>query len=126
MRSYIITFVIIALLAGGSFWSNRYINISTQRLVQVIEQVDERLDNQDWDQADHQLHVLKKDWEETKDVWSVLVHHQEIDTIDITVMRLTEYVQANDSVLAAGELATLRLLFEHMADTEAFNLKNIF
>lgn len=126
MRSYIITFVITALLAGGSFWGNRYINISTQRLVQVIEQVDERLDNQDWDQADHQLHVLKMDWEETKDVWSVLVHHQEIDTIDITVMRLTEYVQANDSVLAAGELATLHLLFEHIADTEAFNLKNIF
>lgn len=126
MRSYIITFVIIALLAGGSFWGNRYINISTQRLVQVIEQVDDRLDNQDWDQANYQLHVLKKNWDETKDVWSVLVHHQEIDTIDIAVMRLTEYIQANDSVLAAGELATLRLLFEHMADTEAFNLKNIF
>jgi hypothetical protein len=118
--------VIMVLLAGGSIWGNRYINTSTQKLVQSIEQIDERLDKQDWVQADSQLQVLKKDWDQTKDVWSVLVHHQEIDTIDISVMRLTEYVQANNSVLATGELAALRLLFEHISDTEALNLKNIF
>jgi hypothetical protein len=126
MRSYIIMAVIMVLLAGGSIWGNRYINTSTQKLVQSIEQIDERLDKQDWVQADSQLQVLKKDWDQTKDVWSVLVHHQEIDTIDISVMRLTEYVQANNSVLATGELAALRLLFEHISDTEALNLKNIF
>ncbi|WP_006718644.1 DUF4363 family protein [Desulfitobacterium metallireducens] len=121
-----IIFVILAILIGGSVWGNRYITTSTQKLVQTIEQVDERLDNQDWDQANVHLQLLKKDWVETKDVWSVLVHHQEIDTIDIAIMRLTEYFQANNSVLAAGELATLRLLYEHIADTESFNLKNIF
>lgn len=126
MRSYIIMIVILVLLSGASFGGNRYINASTQKLVQGIEQVDKHLDKLDWVQADSQMQVLKADWDETKEVWSMLVHHQEIDTIDISIMRLREYVQANNSVLSTGELSALRLLFEHISDTEAFNLKNIF
>lgn len=126
MRPYIIMFVILSMLTGGSIWGNYYINTSTEKLVQVVVKAKERMDNQDWNQANLQLQELKKDWENIKDVWSVLVTHQEIDTIDIAIMRLTEYVQAKNPVLSEGELATLQLLFEHIADTEAFNLKNIF
>lgn len=126
MKSYIMMVVILALMVGVSYGGNRYINTSSQKLVQSIEQMDKYLDKQDWVQADSQVQVLKEAWDETKDIWSVLVHHQEIDTIDISIMRLKEYVQANNSVLSAGELSSLRLLFEHISDTEALNLKNIF
>ncbi|MEA4901093.1 DUF4363 family protein [Desulfitobacterium sp.] len=125
MRSYLIIITIIVLLAGGSFWGNNYINTSTQKLVVFVESADEQIDQHDWEQAHRQLNNLQQAWNETKDVWSVLVNHQEIDTIDITIVRLSEYIQAQNAVLASGEIATLQLLFEHIADAEIFNLKNI-
>ncbi|HVJ47847.1 DUF4363 family protein [Desulfitobacterium sp.] len=126
MRSYVITVVIVTLLAGGSFWSNHYISSSTEELVKAIDQVEEQIYNQDWDKAKSQLQQLKQDWDVTKNVWSVLVTHQEIDTIDIGLKRLGEYVQFKSPILAEGELSALRLLFDHISDTEAFNLKNVF
>lgn len=126
MRTFAIVAVIVTLLAGGSVWYTHYISSSTGILVEQIDQVDERIQNQDWDEANSSLKKMENDWEKTKNLWSVLITHQEIDSIDITLKRLEEFVRLKSSVLAAGELSSLRLLVDHIADTEAFNLRNIF
>lgn len=126
MRTFAIVAVIVTLLGGGSVWYTHYISSSTGILVEQIDQVDERIQNQDWDKANSSLKKMENDWEKTKNLWSVLITHQEIDSIDITLKRLEEFVRLKSPVLAAGELSSLRLLVDHIADTEAFNLRNIF
>lgn len=125
MKTSVTIIVIVALLAVGAGWSNHYLNMSTTTLVQKLDQVEEQVKSQDWEEAASQLKEIENAWGVSKNVWSALVTHQEIDSIDITLKRLEEYIQSKNITFATCELGTFRLLVEHIADSESFNLTNI-
>lgn len=125
MKTTVTVAVIVAILAIGAGWSNHYINTSAATMVQELDQMDNQIKNGGWEQAKSQLDTLEKEWEKTKNVWSGLVTHQEIDNIDVSLQRLKEYIDNQSTVLATSELATFRLLVEHIADTESLSFKNI-
>ncbi|WP_425800715.1 DUF4363 family protein [Desulfitobacterium sp. Sab5] len=126
MRTSVIVGVLVILLAVGAGWSNRYINTSGSVLEQYIDQMEDQVRDSKWEKAESGYKQIESNWENTKKVWSALVTHQEIDSIDLSLKRLEEFVKAKNFVLASSELASLRLLFEHIVDTEAFNLTNVF
>lgn len=126
MRTWVIVGVLVLILAVGAGSSNQYINTSGLALEQHINQMEDQINNNQWEKAESRFKQIESKWENTKKVWSALVTHQEIDSIDLSLKRLEEFVKAKNFVLASSELASLRLLFEHIVDTEAFNLTNVF
>lgn len=126
MRTLTTVTIIIVLLFGGSFASYRYIQTSAQHLSSQLETVETSITTQKWDAAQNQLQTAQQRWDQTKTWWTVLLDHQEIDNIDISMKRLEKYIATQGSSLSLGELSALQLLVEHISDTEKLNLRNIF
>jgi len=118
--------IIVVLLLGGSFTSYRYIQTSTRSLEAQFETVEQSITSQQWEAAQKELTTTQQSWDNAKTWWTVLLDHQEIDNIDISLKRLEKYVATRETPLSLGEVATLKLLVDHIYDTEKFTLTNIF
>lgn len=125
MRTLITIVIIVVLLLGGSLTSYQYIQTSTQALEIPLETVERSISTQKWEVAQKELNTAQLRWDKIKTLWTVILDHQEIDTIDISIKRLEKYIEAQDVSLSLGEVSALKLLVDHISDTSKFNLRNI-
>lgn len=125
MRTLPTIFTIVVLVLGGSFTSYQYIQSSTQTLGSRLASVEQSISTELWDTAHKELNSTQQDWEKNKPWWSILLDHQEIDMIDLSLKRLDKYIVTQNVPLSLGEVAALELLIDHIADTEKLNLRNI-
>ncbi|MGE5458328.1 MAG: DUF4363 family protein, partial [Methanococcaceae archaeon] len=64
-------------------------------------------------------------WNHMKDKWALLLDHQEIDNINISLSKMKEYIKGKNKNDSLAEVSTLKLLFIHIPEKEAISLKNI-
>ncbi|MDI6813588.1 MAG: DUF4363 family protein [Desulfitobacteriaceae bacterium] len=115
----------LVLLVGLSLGVYKYVHDSSQTMVGQLEQVETMIQNAKWDGAKVQLEQTKVSWDQTKYWWTILLDHQELDNIDLSMSRLQRYVDTQGLSLSLGELSALKMLVDHISDKEAFNLRNI-
>ena len=125
MRTLITIGIIVVLLIGGSLTSYQYIETSTLAISAPLETVEQCISTQKWQVAQKELDTTQQRWDKNKDWWTVLLDHEEIDTIDISLKRLEKYIEAQDVSLSLGEVSALILLVDHIFDTEKLNFQNI-
>lgn len=124
-RTYITVGVIILLLGAGGFWHSHYINESANSLVQKLDRVEEFIRVEEWGIAKQEMMQMENEWEGTKKWWSILIDHQEIDNIDISLKRVEKFVEGENSILGLSDLSALRLLVDHIKDTVMLSIQNI-
>lgn len=117
-----ICFVLLLVLSLGSY---RLIESTSNTLSTQLEKVENSINQQKWERAKQEMNLTQATWDKTKNWWTVLLDHQEIDNIDVSINRLGKYVDLRRSALSLGEVSALKLYVGHIADTEVFNLKNI-
>ena len=71
------------------------------------------------------LNTTQQQWIKTQTRWTILLDHQEIDAIDISLKRLEKYVQTHNLSLSLAEISTVKQLVEQISNTEKFTLSNI-
>lgn len=125
MRTLAVVLITSFILIGFAMASNKFIQDSSRAMVSEMEKVESSLKNADWNKAYQELGTTTVKWEKTKYWWSILLHHQEIDNIDLSLERLSKYVETKGTSLSLAELAALKKLFDHIADTEALTLRNV-
>lgn len=125
MRTALIIVIIILLLSGGSWTSSRYLQTTTQTLETQLGSIEQSISALQWEAAQKDLSTTQQGWEKNKRWWTVLLDHQDIDNIDISLNRLEEYIKTHDAALSLGEVSALQLQVDHISDTEKLNLRNI-
>jgi len=125
MRTTLIIVIIILLLTGGSWTSSRYLQTTTQALETQLGAIEQSISALQWEVALKDLNTTQQGWEKSKRWWTVLLDHQEIDNIDISLNRLEKYIESHNAALSLGEVSTLQLQVDHISDTEKLNLRNI-
>lgn len=125
MRTLSTILIIVLLLIGGSFTSYRQIQNTTRLMRNHLEAVEQSVSTQKWEASESELSSAQQSWTKTKTWLSILLDHQEIDTIDLTMKRLGKYLETKDVTLSLGEVSALKFLFEHISDAELFTLENI-
>jgi hypothetical protein len=118
--------IIIILLFGGSLTSYRFIQKTTETMGAQLHSLERSLSNARWELAKNELTTVQQDWDKDNIWWSILIKHEEIDTINISLKQLEKYIEAQDLSPSIGEVSSLKLRFEHIYDSEKFTVKNIF
>ncbi len=113
------------LLVGFALGTYAYVNTSANDLVTSLETVEKSIADQKWDTAKENLKTAENKWDKTKVWWTILLDHQEIDNIDISINRLEKYVETHGTTLSLGEISALLMLVDHISEKEAPSLKNI-
>lgn len=116
--------VILAIILGSQ-GMNWYLNHTAAELSQQISAVQQLVRTDQWAEAIADFEQADGQWKRVRGTWSALIRHQEIDDLEKTFGRVTEFLAAEDRSLALAELETARLLIEHIPDKEKITLSNI-
>ena len=125
MRTVSTIVIIVVLLLGGSLTTSRYLQTTTLTLGAQLEAVEQSISTQKWEVAQKELNTAQQRWDKNKTWWAVLLDHQEINNIDISMNRLEKYIKTHDVSLSLGEVSALKFQVDHISDSEKLNLRNI-
>lgn len=87
--------------------------------------VEQSLSNRNWDLARNHLMTAQHNWEKSSHWWSILIDHQAIDAIDLSINRLEKFIETKNFSLSVVEASALKLRFKYIYESEKLSLKNI-
>ncbi|HZK55970.1 MAG TPA: DUF4363 family protein [Desulfosporosinus sp.] len=125
MRTVPTIIVLVILLLGGSLTASKYLETTAQTMGTEIEAVEQSISAQKWEAAQNELGTALQNLEKNKTWWTVLLDHQVIDDIAMSMNRLDKYIETRDISLSLGEVSALKLQVDNISETEQFNFQNI-
>ena len=126
MRLLLVLLILFASIISFSFWTNHHLQASAGELLQSIEQIEEGLQNNHWEQAMAGTGQLEETWGKKADWWPIVLDHQEIDNIEFSMAKTREYISTKNDSLSRGQLSELKLMIKHIPEKESLKIKNIF
>lgn len=126
MKTWLACLFVMAALIGFGLRVQNGMERQSANLIKALDQVQNRINSRQWREATETLDPLVRKWDDTKPVWALFIHHQEIDMIDSALIRLLRSVKSEsftDSQTASGEL---RHFLQHIPVREKFSLINIW
>lgn len=125
MKSFIAAMVILSLLVGFGFYSYNYLEKTTHTLVVKTITLEKNARAQNWAQTEKSFDALNTSWNQVDARWAMLIDHQELDKINISISRIQEYINTRHMPGLMAELAELKLLLAHIPEKETLNLDNM-
>jgi hypothetical protein len=125
MKIIIYMLIAVGILIGISLWTENYLQNTTSEMVGQLNAIERAIRENNWNTAEKELTNLKKSWKSSKNLWGILLDHQEIDNIDMSLSRVNEMILLKDPVNLLPEMAALKLLVMHIPIKESFRLENI-
>lgn len=126
VKTIVLIAAITAVIIAVSVLANQIMYRDSGKLVQSIEEAEESVRKNDWNQAAAQIEQITKTWEGIKGMWSALVDHQEIDNIDVTISRLQALIKTRDTSSVLSESAAMKKYVNHIPNKEKLSLDNVF
>ncbi len=125
MKSFIAAMVILALIVGFGFYSFNYLKETTNTLVVKTVSLEKNARARNWEQTEKSFGSLDTSWNKVNAKWAMLIDHQELDKINISISRIREYINTRHLPGLMAELAELKLLLAHIPERESLNLDNM-
>ncbi|NLJ75905.1 MAG: DUF4363 family protein [Peptococcaceae bacterium] len=121
----VLTIIFVAILSFG-FWTNHLLQDATDEMVHKITQIEQALEESQWEQALANTDELEETWKEKTKWWPSFLDHQEIDNIEFTMTKTREYIAKENTPLSWAHLAELKLMIKHVPKKESLTIENIF
>lgn len=127
MRTAVIVLILILVFTFClDIASYYYLKNTAAYLSDSIGGLPQKIEGGNWTSAYDDLIVASKQWSSIKGIWAVLINHEEIDNIDMSLTRLKSFVKYNDTEEAMAEYNTFKMLVDHIPENQRFSLVNIF
>jgi len=125
MKIIVSMLIVVSILISLSLWMENYLQNTTNEMVGQLNAIERAIKGNNWNIAEKELANLKNSWKSSKNLWGILLDHQEIDQIDMSLSRVNEMILLKDPVNLLPEMAALKLLVMHIPIKESFRLENI-
>ncbi|AGL03075.1 DUF4363 family protein [Desulfoscipio gibsoniae] len=126
MRIYAAVVVVLLLVLSFSFITLNKLESSANDMVAGLGGMEMAIAGDNWEYAGTGIAKVENLWNEHKSWWAMVIDHQEIDNISMSLARIKHYISMQDRVMASSELAVLKQLLVHIPEKEKVNLENIF
>ena len=125
----IVVFVLIAIFGGGIYTEN-YLKNSADNISNKLEKLKQHTiiakQTENREQINKEIDDIKKEWEDISELWSVIVVHQDIDSIETALIKSKSNIENGELEDALQEIETAKFFVKHVRDRERVSLKNIF
>jgi len=125
MRLYVTIGILVILMLTLGIFTQTSLAKSTDQITANFDQISRAIRDQDWSSAEKQIDRAKARWETDKKWWAMVIVHQEIDNIDGSFAKTTQYIKYRDRALSSGELLILKQFLDHIPQKEKLSLKNV-
>lgn len=128
MKEIIIIISILIIIFTGSIVTQKYLNRTSDLLVDDLEDIKNDLENNNLDSEKlaRKSEDMYKKWEEINAKWSIIILHDEIDLIETSLTKMKAEIKSGEIKDVMAELDTSIFLINHIKEKEKTSLKNIF
>ena len=115
--------LVLILAACIGVWS--YLRDSAEQICAEVSAVEEALWAEDWAAAEQGITQLEAEWQELAPRWAMLIDHQEMEDVEISLVDLKSAVRRRELQEALKEAAELEYFLRHTPDAERPAWENI-
>lgn len=132
MKETIIIIIILILIFLGDYLIAKYLDNTSTSLVSKLDSLEnniiklEESNSEGREKITKEIEDVKEEWNTIEEIWAIIVLHQEIDNIEISLLKLESEIKYGELYEALEELSTAKFLVHHIEEKEKFNFKNIF
>ena len=128
MRDILIILAILLIIILGTLLINTYLNNTTQPLINNLEEIKNNIENHQISEAElaDKIDKIYKDWSNINLTWSNIILHEEIDSIETSLIKAKTKIKIGEFEESIEDIETTIFLVNHIREKEKTNLKNIF
>jgi len=130
MKETAIIISILIIIFGGAIYTKKFLNNTSEEIIWKLEDLKREIltakESNSREKAKELSNEIYNKWEEMDKTWSILVFHEELDTIQISLTKMKAQIDEGELEESLEELETTKFLINHIKEKEKFNLKNIF
>ena len=130
MKETTIIISILVIIFGGAIYTRNFLEKTSGEINSKLEDLKEEIliakESNNRERAKELSNEIYSKWEEMNKTWSIIVLHDELDTIQISLTRMKAQVDEGELEKGLEELEITKFLINHIKEKEKFNLKNVF
>jgi len=126
LKSVLTIVITLCIILGAGYYTITEVTKTADTLISKSGVIKTDIENENWDRALSGLMEFKSFWNDVKSVWTILINHTEIDSIDMALARIEQYILTREKGLALGEMSLLELMVKHIPQKEKLTLENVF
>ncbi|SHK18038.1 DUF4363 family protein [Paramaledivibacter caminithermalis] len=126
MKSLFISAFIVIILITSWIIIYNFIEKSVHNINSMLSEMEDKIYNNNWNSAVSIYNDIYIKWKNTKKVLMLVIEHEEMEKINLTLEKIKKYISINDKSLSIGETAALKYFLNHIREKESLSLHNIF
>ena len=130
IKEIIIIIVIIIVIVGLNYYTQTYLEKTsddlTEKLIDLKKGIEIVKQTNDTEKIKEQSEEIKEQWDKQENTWSLLIKHEELDLIQISILKVKAGIENNALADSLLEIDQSIFLIGHIKEKDSFQLKNIF
>ena len=126
MKNIVISLMISVIMIIAMSFSIRYLNKVSQNLGKLNDEIEQYIADDNWDEAYKASIDFTEKWTDYSKKIKLYLNHQEIDNIEMELMRLPQYIKEMTKDESLASVHVLKFLVDHISELEKIKLQNIF
>ena len=123
MKDVIIIVLIIIVVIAGNIISQKMLKDDSEKIIEKLEILKQELNNQ---QALSLAEEINKLWEETENKWSIIIFHQELDSIKTSIIAVKSSLESGDISYSYQQIENSIFLVGHIKEKWSLKWKIVF
>lgn len=128
MKQIIIMIIILIIIISGAMYIQKFLGDTSKPLVSKLKEIKADVENGNIEDngAKEKSEEVYKEWEDISAKWAIIVLHDEMDLIEMSLIKMRANIEMGNMQDSIQELETSIFLLEHIGEKEKTSLKNIF
>lgn len=128
MKQIIIMIIILIVIFSGSLYIQNFLKDTSSPLISKLNEIKEDVENGNIEDKEvrEQSEQVYEEWEDISEKWAIIVLHDEMDLIEMSLIKMNSNIKMENAEDSIQELETSIFLLEHIGEKEKTSLKNIF
>ena len=130
MKEFGIILICVTIVIGLSMVSQNYLEKTADKILEELEelriQIEEAINTKNNEFSLELANKEYSEWEEITPKWSLIIEHEELDQIQLSLLGVKTALRANELEDSLQEIEKSIFLLNHIKEKGEFKLKNIF
>lgn len=126
MKRYMISILVLVLMAGGLAASLFYVKDTTDGLYAIASSAMESAQKEEYEPTKKYILQLKESWHQRESMFTLFVRHDHIDLLTGSLAKLEVYVEHRNFEEVEAELGTMLFQLENVWSSELPTFTNVF
>ena len=115
----------LVLFLTAGYFSDKMVQGDVADLKELSEGLGVAVETNNWLGVDHAYAAIDAAWPPIRRRWDLRMHRDEMDDMDLALVRLGGYVEEKDQAGIASELSAWQMLLTHITHKEIFQWRNL-